>query len=118
MGEDLSGNLNQPLAHSNVTYETSELLGTVSNRGLSNCLGSENHLVGVWFSVLVLHPQIFVYTLGLREKGIFIVKFKYHLHLEALAESRGYNFGNAIVWTLLKTDLSIFKELNIQFMHY
>lgn len=75
-------------------------------------------LLGFGFSVLVLHPQILAYTFSLREKGTFTVKFKCHLHLQALAGSRGYNFGKGIVWTLLKTDLSISKELDMLFMHY
>lgn len=110
VGKDFSGDLCQALAHSRVTYEICELPGTVSNLWLCNCLGSENHLVGVWFSILVLHPQVLVYTLGLREKGIFTVKFKCHLHLEALAGTRGHDFGSAILWTLLKTDLSILNS--------
>lgn len=93
-------------------------LGLCPVCGSANSLGSENHLVGVWFSILVLHPQILAYAFGLREKGIFPVKFKCHLHLEALTGSRGYSFGIAIVWTLLKTELSIFKELDVPFMHY
>lgn len=72
-------------------------LGLYPICGSANCLGSESQLVGVWFSILVLHPQILSYTVSLREKGIFTVKLKCHLHLEALTGSRGYNFGKAIL---------------------
>lgn len=96
VGEDLSGASASQQGHLWELWVTWDCIQSV----LCKLFGIWESSYGVWFSILVLHPQILLYILGLREKGMFTVKFKCHLHLEAFTGSRGYSFGNAIVWTL------------------